>query len=262
MLNDVPETSWLNASLPSQQLAQQALASAVSTALVLDAGEGVQEDRVRVRLDATGGLRWATIAMSPAPLLVAGDRVVVVVDGEGVAYILGQIGAKLRVSTDAATGATKLSSNAGLVIESSHGDVELAGRNTRVRGSEQVELEAGSGEQRSRFSLGGALASLSARVLAVSARQADVGIASASYVGEQLRSKLDDAKLTVTRLETAAEQIFERAKDVFRTAEDLHQLKAGRSRTVVKNGYFVRGGHATIEAAEDVKIDGKQIHLG
>lgn len=254
-MNDaVSNTSWLGTSL-----AHEALSSAVSTAIVLEAGA---DDRVRVRLDATGSIAWGTIAMAPAPVLVAGDRVVLVVDGEGAAYVLGQLGSKLRLSTHPTTGATKLSSEGSFVVESVGGDVELSGRSARVRATQTLELDAGSGKDRASFTLGGALASLSAKVMKVTAKQADVGIASVSYVGEQLRTKLEDAKLTVSRMETAAEQIFERAKDVFRTAEDLHQLKAGRSRTIVKNGYFVRGGHATIEAAEDMKIDGKQIHLG
>lgn len=257
-MNDASSnTSWLGAELAP--LAQGALTTAVSTALVLEASA---EDRVRVRLDATGSITWGTIAMAPAPQLGVGDRVVVAVDGAGAAYILGQLGSKLRLSTDAKTGATKLSSEGSLVVESVNGDVALQGRTARVRATETLELDAGSGKDQATFTLGGALASLSARVMKVTAKQADIGIASVGYVGEQLRTKLDEAKLTVSRMETAAEQIFERAKDVFRTVEDLHQVKAGRSRTIVKNGYFVRGGHTTIEAAEDVKIDGKQIHLG
>ncbi len=233
--------------------------SVVSTAIVLEVGA---EDKARMRLDSSGSTAWGTLAMVPAPTLAAGDRVVVVVDSEGTPYIVGQLGSKLRLSSDPVTGATKLSSEGSLIVESSNGDVELKGKSARVRATETLQLDAGVGQERSTFTLGGALASLSAKAMKLTAKQADVGIATVSYVGAELRSKLDDAKLTVSRLETAAEQIFERSKEVFRTVDELHQLKAGRARTVVKGGYFVRSGHATIEAAEDMKIDGKQINLG
>ena len=33
-------------------------------------------------------------------------------------------------------------------------------------------------------------------------------------------------------------------------------------RTVVEDSYSVRGGHASLKADKDVRIDGEKIHLG
>jgi Protein of unknown function (DUF3540) len=172
--------------------------------------------------------------------------------------------AKILIEIDAETGRIVLSALAGdLALAAPNGNIELsAGGSVRVHSHENVELESGDGAERSSLVLGGAVAKLKATALQMAARKVDLGFVETSFAGESLRATIDEAKVGFGRLETVAERLFERARSVFRQVEDLHQLKAGRIRTLVKEGYFVRTGHASIEAEEDMKIDGKQIHLG
>jgi hypothetical protein len=135
---------------------------------------------------------------------------------------------RLVFELDPATGRTVLSVPAGDLAIAAAGDIDLvAGGQVRCRAAERVSVEAGSGEGRSSLVLGSAL-----------------------------------AELVATRVETVADRIFEKARTVFRKVEDLHQLRAGRSRTVVEDGFYVQSGHTSIESSEEVKIDGKTIHLG
>jgi hypothetical protein len=159
--------------------------------------------------------------------------------------------ARLVFAIEPATGRVTLSATSGsLALAAPNGDIELAaGGTVRCRGS-AVELDASES------------ARLTSNELRIGAREADVGIAELRYAGDRLRAKLDQAKLTLGRLETVTERLFERAKKVFRQVEDLHQLKAGRLRTMVERSYVLRSGHADIAATDHVKIDGKQIHLG
>ena len=64
------------------------------------------------------------------------------------------------------------------------------------------------------------------------------------------------------RLHSLVDRSVERVRNAFRTVEKLYQVKAGRMRTVVEDSYSVRGGHASLKADKDVRIDGAKIHLG
>ncbi|MFO0615208.1 MAG: DUF3540 domain-containing protein [Polyangiaceae bacterium] len=77
-----------------------------------------------------------------------------------------------------------------------------------------------------------------------------------------VRATLHDVKVVASRIETVADRVFEQARSAFRTILDLHQLRAGRARTVVDAAWELRAGHADVEAKEEVKIDGRAIHLG
>lgn len=65
----------------------------------------------------------------------------------------------------------------------------------------------------------------------------------------------------VEALETQAERIVERARNVYREIEDLSQTRAGRLRTVVKTTFHVLSQRAFLKAKDDVKIKGDKIHL-
>jgi hypothetical protein len=175
---------------------------------------------------------------------------------------------------DPVTGKGIVSAPAGdLTLHAPQGNIDLvAGRSIRCRSEEQICLEAGpadpappcdvTGTRRSSLVLGPALATLRSGALRLLGQHAEVAIDETSYRGQRLAASLEEAKLVVTRLETVANRLLERAKSVFRTVEDLHQLRAGRMRTIAEQSYYLRGGHASLEADDDMKIDGKSIQLG
>lgn len=96
----------------------------------------------------------------------------------------------------------------------------------------------------------------------IAADKTELSLREVALTAERVLAKLDEARVVTRRLETVADKLFERARAVFRTATDLHQLKAGRSRAIVEGAYVVRSGHASIESREETKIDGSEIHLG
>ena len=59
-----------------------------------------------------------------------------------------------------------------------------------------------------------------------------------------------------------AESMIEKARNVYRTVEQLSQLKAGRVRTLVASTFFFRTRKAFIHSEEDYKIKAEKIHLG
>lgn len=171
--------------------------------------------------------------------------------------------ARLLFELDPKTGRTTVFAPNGDLAFRASGDVEIvAGGSVRVRAADGLALEAGDGSNASALSLRARLATLTSRALAITAERADLGLGEVELESAVLRGAVGDAKLVLRRLETITERLFEQAKTVFRTVEDLHQLKAGRARSVVRGAYEVRAGHASIDAEAEVKIDGKSIHLG
>jgi hypothetical protein len=170
----------------------------------------------------------------PAP---AAPRRLVALGGASVAIALRDGGERIEVrdaqqrlvfELDPATGRTVLSVPTGDLAIRAAGDVDIqAGGTVRCLGDERVVLQAGSRDRRSSLTLGAGL-----------------------------------AELVASRVETVADRLFEKARSAFRQVEDLHQLRAGRSRTVVSDGFHVKSGHAVLECDEEMKIDGKTIHLG
>ena len=78
----------------------------------------------------------------------------------------------------------------------------------------------------------------------------------------RLRAEGEEVKLVATRLETVADRIFEKARDVYRRVESLHQLEAGRARTLVRGAFYLLGKRTYLEGEEAVKIDAERIDLG
>jgi hypothetical protein len=68
--------------------------------------------------------------------------------------------------------------------------------------------------------------------------------------------------LAARRLETQAETVVAKATNVYETVEELSQLQAGRTRTLVKGTCLLKARDAFLKAETDFKIDGTQIHLG
>lgn len=108
----------------------------------------------------------------------------------------------------------------------------------------------------------GGSVSIQSKSLAIGAENAELRVKDVAFAGLRLAARIGDLTISCERIETTAARIFERAKSVFRTAEDLAQLKAGRARTVVDGSYAVRSGHTSIESRQETKIDGSEILLG
>lgn len=68
--------------------------------------------------------------------------------------------------------------------------------------------------------------------------------------------------LEARRLETNADTVVAKATNVYESVEELSQLQAGRTRTVVRGTCLLKARDAFLKAESDFKIDGTQIHLG
>jgi hypothetical protein len=117
------------------------------------------------------------------------------------------------------------------VISVPHGDLELRAPNGSIR------LQAG-------------------KRVEVRAPEADVKVGEA-----RVTSTIDRVRQVVGVLETRAERVIERARNVYRDAEELSQTRAGRIKIIAEKTVHVLGQHTLFKAREDVKIKGEKVYL-
>lgn len=96
----------------------------------------------------------------------------------------------------------------------------------------------------------------------MSAERGNIQIAEAALTGSRFLANFREGKLIVNRFESAFQTLTEKARNAFRTVEQLTQLRAARIRTLVESTYFFRARKAFIKSEEDYKIRAGKIHLG
>jgi hypothetical protein len=147
----------------------------------------------------------------------------------------------------------------------SSGDITLAAQQgVAVRGAEYVQLSAAASEQQTATNL--ALqptgARLSAPQAVIATETLDVATRRTSVTSKQFAGHFGHARLYFEIMESVAGTVMQKARNVYQTVAELCQLKAGRQRTIVETSIHQKSETVVTQAEGDIKIDGKQIHLG
>jgi hypothetical protein len=180
---------------------------------------------------------------------------------------------ELLVEYDPESEKTRINIEKGnLEFTTHHGDIVFdSQQNIRLNG-QTIELASRSSVQLSvSDALGQLISSLSIRPKHMKISSAEVGITAQKsefhiketrYLGKIFRGKIEDAQLIAGKLTTIAKSITEKAKNVYRTVEQLTQLRTGRMRTLVGSTFHLKAKKTYMKAEEDFKINADKIHLG
>lgn len=68
--------------------------------------------------------------------------------------------------------------------------------------------------------------------------------------------------LRAQEAEAQFDSLIERVGNAYRYVKELHQLKAGRVRSLVRGAIQLKGERMSLLAREDVHVDGQRINLG
>lgn len=244
--------------------------------------EELDEGRVLVRPDGAAPC-VARIATWPAPVLTAGDRVLLapgpyvvglvdladrrraltIADGTSAVVqddVLAVTDPRGRVlfRYDAATGTAELGAPDGDLRLRAAGRIDLeAGSGVGVSG-DRVDLDAGPAH----LGLGDDGADLDAPSVTVRADSASADLGAAEISGDRCTATWSEGRLRFGRLEVTARRLRETFGDAFRSVESLCETRAGRLRTLIQGGWRLRAGQADLAAREDVRIDGDKINIG
>lgn len=82
------------------------------------------------------------------------------------------------------------------------------------------------------------------------------------YSGQSLQGQISNIKLIARKVETLAQTVITKSKNVYKTVEELTQLCTGRLRTLVRSTYHMKSKNTYMNTAEDFKIKADKIHLG
>jgi len=96
----------------------------------------------------------------------------------------------------------------------------------------------------------------------MAANKSEIHIEETHYLGKKFRAKIEDSQIIAGKLTTIAKSITEKAKNVYKTVEQLTQLRTGRMRTLVNSTFHLKAKKTYMKAEDDFKINADKIHLG
>jgi hypothetical protein len=236
-------------------------------------------DRTMVRLGgaSVNAEVWALMAIAGAPRLAPGDNVLVAGEDTDEMYIIGI----LKTTTTPAKTIT-LSGGTSAQASGKPGEQtmnvfsqkkELLFEYDEATGTARVNMPTGDLEfvtekgnisfQSGRdISFHGHQVDMNTHKIGVSAQKGDIRIEETVYTGRKLLGNIGHAKLIAERLETVAQTMIEKAKNLYQSVDELSQIKTGRMRTLVKKTFHFKAKKAFVKAQEDYKIRAEKIHLG
>jgi hypothetical protein len=190
--------------------------------------------RLRVRLPEGTECR----ARRAAGCLVApavGDEVLLAAAGDGRAFVLAVLvresGEPLRLAVEGdaaleASGTLRLSGAAGLALATGGA------------------LEAG------------------ADALAMRARAATLSAEEAELTGGRVTATAGHLRLFAEACDMALGRLTQRLRTLFRRVEETEDVQAGFLSLMADKILQLRGGVTTVKAKENVKVEGRQVHIG
>lgn len=132
------------------------------------------------------------------------------------------------------------------------GDLSLAARQGRitVHAAEGLALN------------GGRRLSLDSETLAVNAAQARLAMQDTEYLGVGVRATVASLRVVGRACEVVMDRISHLAQSIFRLAEQVEQVRAGRLDYQAEQTARVHARQTLVTGRDIVKIDADQIHMG
>ncbi|BBO67183.1 hypothetical protein DSCA_11130 [Desulfosarcina alkanivorans] len=103
---------------------------------------------------------------------------------------------------------------------------------------------------------------LAAPVLDLTARRAQLFLQETRIAGKKMIGRVGDVRFIARKIESAADTVMARARNVYRTISELSQLKAGRQRTLIEKTSHMKARKTIMKSDQDFKVKAEKIHLG
>lgn len=158
----------------------------------------------------------------------------------------------------------------GVEIVSNGGSVRLSGESVVIEGRLEVQISSGhcvglsaaNGCARGSMAIRPERSDVHASHLRVTSATAMFSLRHVVVAATTCVGKIARLRWVAERIDTCADEIVEKAKNVLRKVEGLTQLHTGRWRAVVASSWFVKSRKACLKSEKDFKVDGDKIHLG
>jgi hypothetical protein len=162
------------------------------------------------------------------------------------------------------TGDLEFATERGGIRFDSAEDIRMNARTVSLSGSDRVELgvKDAAGQLVASLRMASRRLRLQGGEVNIDAGRARVQAAELSCTSDTFSAQAKSAKLHVGRLEQIADQVLQRANDVYSTVANLSQLQAGRVRTLVDSTWWMKSKRSYVRSGEDFTLDADKIHLG
>jgi hypothetical protein len=211
------------------------------------------------------------------------DQLIKAGDGTSVTLDKTQNAEKIRVFSkqnelifeyDSSSGKSRINIHSGdLEFVTGKGNISFISEgNIRFKGKQSIELESSNGikmtvrsfidKMQSTISLDRIKIKLGSSNLKIASKRADIYIKNSKYIGSNFSATLKQIKFIAGKMESITNDIISKTKNVYNTADELIQIKAGRIRTLVKSALHIKSKNAYLKSEEDFKINAEKIHLG
>lgn len=227
--------------------------------------------RLRLRLagsDDDLGV-WARIAMATDAQMGIGSEVLVLGEAPSDLYVIGALHTTplpSRITVAGGAYASVASSPQAQTLQVFSGRNELLFEYDEENRRARIHVDSGDLEF---ITKDGDIVLSSARDVViqgesvqVSAERGDIRLCQTNLTGTRLQACYKETKVISDRFEGIFQTLTEKARNAFRSVEELAQTKAGRIRTFVESTYFFKAKRTFVKSEEDYKIRAKRIHLG
>jgi len=164
----------------------------------------------------------------------------------------------------AAAGDMAFSAPNGSIAFHSGKDIDLKARHVAV--SADTDLRIGvqdfNGSQGPALSMRNRKMELTASVLDLSAQRAQLFLQETRIAGKKLLGRIGNVQMVARKIESAADTVMAKARNVYRSVSELSQLKAGRQRTLVEKTSQMKAQKTIMKSETDFKVKAEKIHLG
>lgn len=169
---------------------------------------------------------------------------------------------KVRINVE--KGNLEFTTQNGDIVFDSQQNIRLNGQTIELASRSNVQLSVSDalGQLISSLSIRPKRLQISSAEVDITAQKSQLNIKQTHYFGKLFRGNIEDSKLIVGKLTTIAKSITEKAKNVYRSVEELTQLKAGRMRTLIRGTSHMKAKTTYMKAEKDFKINADKIHLG
>lgn len=169
---------------------------------------------------------------------------------------------KTRVNVE--KGNLEFTTHNGDIVFDTKQNIRLNGQAIELTSRSKVQLSVADafGQLMSSLSIRPKHMKISSTEVGIAAQKSELHIKETRYLGKIFRGKIEDTELIAGKLTTIAKSITQKAINVYKTVEQLSQLRTGRMRTLVGSTFHLKAKKSYMKAEEDFKINADKIHLG
>ena len=168
------------------------------------------------------------------------------------------------MTVKAASGDLAFSAPNGSIAFHSGKGIDLKARHFSVNADTDLRIgvQDASGSPGPTLSMGTRKMELAAPVLDLAAQRARLFLQETEIAGKKLLGRIGDVQFVAHKIESIADTVMAKARNVYRTITELSQLKAGRQRSLIEKTCHMKAQKTIMKSETDFKIKAEKIHLG